>query len=229
MFPILIYDCKKELPEKGNYFVLAGNGLWMHKDTGICRCFLPVNRASFLEDLDVKNQLSIDLPKIPYPDFYKIKYFFKIILEKYNSESIVLVYFNKEKKQYKIIAPEQIVSHSSVKYKRKPVSDSIELDGFIFVGTIHSHCDFDAFHSDIDIDDELDLDGIHVTIGNNDKSIVTIKSSIVINGFRIQTLPEDHFEDIKKINNGYIVNDCEIDLKETFFWLNNVKKYEKNI
>lgn len=224
MFPILIYDSQKELPEKGNYFVLAGNGLWMHKDTGICRCFVPVDRASFLEDLNVKKQLSIDLPKISCFNLNKVKYFFKIVLEKFKSESIVLIYFNKEKKQYKIIAPEQVVSHSSVRYKRKPVSNTEEMSGCVFVGTIHSHCDFEAFHSSVDIDDELDLDGFHITIGNNDKDVITIKSSIVINGYRIQTSPEDHFDGVKKINDGYIVDDCHADLSEALVWLNNVKK-----
>jgi len=34
------------------------------------------------------------------------------------------------------------------------------------VGTIHSHCNSEAFHSDVDKADEKFDDGIHITIGN---------------------------------------------------------------
>jgi hypothetical protein len=39
-------------------------------------------------------------------------------------------------------------------------------DGFSIFGTIHSHCNFGAFHSGVDDSDELDFEGLHITIGN---------------------------------------------------------------
>jgi hypothetical protein len=39
-------------------------------------------------------------------------------------------------------------------------------EGFRIFGTIHSHCDFGAFHSGTDDADELHFDGLHITIGN---------------------------------------------------------------
>ncbi len=41
-------------------------------------------------------------------------------------------------------------------------------EGYVLYGTIHSHCDFSAFHSGIDDSDELNFDGLHITIGNVD-------------------------------------------------------------
>ena len=38
--------------------------------------------------------------------------------------------------------------------------------GFRIYGTIHSHCNFGAFHSGVDDADEKHFDGLHITIGN---------------------------------------------------------------
>ena len=38
--------------------------------------------------------------------------------------------------------------------------------GYVLYGTIHSHCNFSAFHSGTDDRDEIEFDGLHITIGN---------------------------------------------------------------
>lgn len=38
-------------------------------------------------------------------------------------------------------------------------------EGWRIYGTIHSHCEMNAFHSGVDDADELDFDGLHITIG----------------------------------------------------------------
>lgn len=38
--------------------------------------------------------------------------------------------------------------------------------GYVIYGTIHSHCNFGAFHSGVDDNDEIQFDGLHITIGN---------------------------------------------------------------
>lgn len=40
------------------------------------------------------------------------------------------------------------------------------LQGYRIYGTIHSHCDFAAFHSGTDDHDEIGFDGLHITVGN---------------------------------------------------------------
>lgn len=39
-------------------------------------------------------------------------------------------------------------------------------NGYKLYGTIHSHCDFSAFHSGVDDADEKKFDGLHITIGH---------------------------------------------------------------
>ncbi len=48
MFPVFLYQEGVELPTEGTYFVVAGNGNWLHKDTGIVKAFIPVDKISCL-------------------------------------------------------------------------------------------------------------------------------------------------------------------------------------
>lgn len=42
----------------------------------------------------------------------------------------------------------------------------LQEDGWCLFGTIHSHCNFGAFHSGVDDNDEINFEGLHITIGN---------------------------------------------------------------
>ena len=64
-FPIHLYHSGMVLPKEGNYFVIAGDGIWLHKDTGICQCFVPVENISCLDNLNAKTSVSVNLPKLP--------------------------------------------------------------------------------------------------------------------------------------------------------------------
>ena len=44
LFPIYCYEEGDELPEKGNYYVIGKNGIFLHKDTGIVRALVKVDR-----------------------------------------------------------------------------------------------------------------------------------------------------------------------------------------
>lgn len=185
-FPVIVYDGKTPLPEGGIYYVVAGNGLFLHKETGLVSGFVQVKNISPLQDLETKAWVKCELPKLPFEEVYKIKTFFELVVAKYRSEACVILYFNKETQQYRVVATPQTVSHSGVRYDRPSTS---HVDGYIPVGTIHSHCDFDAFHSHVDIGDEEDFDGLHITFGNNDKQKFSITASVVVNGTRQKVDP----------------------------------------
>ena len=226
-FPVFIYSKDLNLPDSGTYFVVAGNGLWMHKDTGICRCFVPVENLSFLDDLDANSDVNVDLPKIPFKIVWQVKTFFEMVVKEFSSESEVTLYFNKETQEYRVHIPEQTVCHGGVKYKRIGTIHLKEMEGFLRVGTIHSHCDFDAFHSHTDIGDEEDFDGIHITFGNNDKEEFTVTSSVVVNGFRKTVDPLDFLEGIIRLNDDKfkfesISDQQELWKKTSEIWLKNV-------
>jgi len=96
-FPVYVYYKDMKLPDGGNYFVIAGNGCWMHKDTGLCKCFIPVDRISFLEDLKTDLLLEFNLPKIPFDLVWQIKQFLKLFLIIFRQRQRLIYYLIKKK------------------------------------------------------------------------------------------------------------------------------------
>lgn len=231
-FPIFLYHEGIELPKEGNYFVVAGNGTWMHKNTGLCSCFVPVDNISFLDDIKNEINININIPKISFDITWKIKKFFELVLNYAKSEAAVILYFNPDKNHYLVEVPLQSVSHTSVFYEKKPIIHLEEMQGYLCVGTIHSHCDFDAFHSGTDLNDESNFDGLHITFGNNDKDNFSITSSIVVNGFRKKVDPLKFLEGIKISKEAGLYCFEKEHLKEwekeSYSWLKNVKSKDLN-
>lgn len=198
MFPVHIYEEGKELPKEGTYFLVAGNGLWVHKEMPAYNGFVKVNNISCLVDLNVADYLKYKLPKLPVILTWKIQRFFKEVVDKYNAESCVILFYNFEKNCWKVHVPDQKVGHSSVQYVREGATSLPHMDGYLSVGTIHSHCDFGAFHSGTDSADENTFDGFHATFGHNNRCDFSISASFVINGTRFKLNPLDCLEGINK-------------------------------
>lgn len=198
-FPVYIYEEGMELPNKGIYYLVSGNGLWLHKDTGIVNAFVPVDNISVLQELDSKTMLSMNMPKLPARHVYKIKKFFQEVVDKHQAESNTILYYNKNTGDFKVQITEQVVSHGGVNYKRIGLSHTEEMKDYLRVGTIHSHCDFGAFHSGTDVGDEEDFDGLHCTFGHNNKEEFTISASIVVNGHRLKVDPMTVLEGIDPV------------------------------
>lgn len=194
MFPIYILDGKTELPKDGTYYVLTQDGVYLSKDTGLIRAMVKVDKISFLQKLEAKAELR--LPKIPSEIIVKPLLFFRRVFETHHSEAGILLYYSKEQNAYAIDAPEQEVSAAAVDYEVQSRYD----EGFNLVGTIHSHCDFAAFHSGVDVHDEKDFDGIHITIGRVDQPYFTISCTIVVNNNRFKVDPEDLIFGIGKVD-----------------------------
>lgn len=181
VFPILVYREGLELPKEGTYFLVAGNGCWLHKDTGIVKAFVPVENISALPDFQAESYVQCRLPKLPAKLVWQIKSLFKKVVGAYGSEAATSLYFNKETGEFRVHVPQQQVSHGGVNYRRTGHSHE---DGFLCVGTIHSHADFTAFHSGTDVHDEENFDGLHVTFGHNNRDEFSISATIAVNGFR---------------------------------------------
>lgn len=193
MYDVHLLDGNVELPTEGTFYVVAGNGLFIHKDTGLMKGLVPVENVSFLDDMS-EDKIGPEWigPMIPYEVAYKIKRFFFKVFQKYGSEANTILYYNLETKEWKVVVPKQRVSHGSVQYRREALT---HVDEFIPIGTIHSHANFNAFHSGTDDHDEETFDGIHVTFGHNDSpGPITVSASVVMNGVRTMVKPEDVLE-----------------------------------
>lgn len=190
---------------------------------------------SFLEDLDTDALVECNLPQLPFRDVWRIKTFFKNVVQKHHSEASVSLYYNKQTKQFKVFVPEQRVSHGSVSYKMQGTIHLEGLEDFLRVGTIHSHCDFGAFHSGTDIGDEEEFDGLHITFGHNNLSEFSISASIVVNGKRALVEPLQFLEGVEPVPNAdgrYRLADLAPELEEEWSqglddWMAQVHSHNK--
>lgn len=228
LFPVHLYD-GGELPKEGTFYVVAGNGCFLHKDTGIVSALVPVEGVAVLEDLKQDLWVRCNLPKVPADMVYQIKEFFALVVEKYRAESCTILYFNKETQEFRVEVTRQFVSHGGVAYRRQGTTHE---DGFLPVGTIHSHCDFQAFHSGTDVHDEEYFDGLHCTFGHNDRNEFTVSASVVVNGQRTKVDPLtvldglDHVEkDFYKVN----VTPDETKRAQIFTWFAKVNDGFKDL
>jgi len=119
-----------------------------------------------------------DTPQIESPGYLKSSippmdpnilnqawHFFVQVFQTDHTEAALLITID-EDKQYHLHAPSQTNSYGSVNWK-----DDIDLpQNEVIVGSIHSHCDFSAFHSGIDSGDAAKNDGLHITMGHVDRA-----------------------------------------------------------
>ncbi len=176
-----------QLPVDGNFFVLTKNKIWCHKQNNLVKGMVQVNEVGFLSDVDLSSHIQLKLPKIPGIIIARALRFFQVVYREFHSESELMLLYNVES-GYDLWCPAQEVSHGSVDYK---ANSEIVDKSFKVVGTIHSHCDFSAFHSGTDVGDEVNRDGIHITIGNVNSEYFSMVCSLVVNGERCQAPCED--------------------------------------
>ncbi len=194
MFPIFVLKEGTELPEEGIYYVVARDGIFLHKDTGLVEAMVRVRGISFLEDLSPR--ATIKLPKLPPQIIVRSLLFFRGVFKKFHSEAVVMVHYDLKNQIYRLVCPSQSVNHGAVAwYDAKQ-----RFEGHRLVGSIHSHNDFGAFHSSIDVSDESDFDGIHITIGRVDQPYFTISCSVVVNNNRFLCVPMEIITGIREVD-----------------------------
>lgn len=188
-----IYINKQDtkINENETCYIIAKGGIYLKKKLDLIESLTPVDKISFLED--ISTFAKINIPKISKENFGQIIGFFKEVYNLYHSESMVLLFYNKEKQDYKIYVPSQIVSGAGIKYETDKT-----FKNYVLVGSIHSHANFSAFHSPIDKNDETNFDGLHITVGHlMDDPYFDICGSIAINKMRVAIEPKDYIEDIE--------------------------------
>ena len=177
MFPVFVNDGSQEMPDDDIMYIVSKEGVYLKKKLGIMESITPVKGISTLESIEM--MATMHIKPIPGTLFAPVIDFFKKVYKEHRSEAIVLLFYNEEKRTYKIVPPAQKVSGAAVDYNR-----AMTIEDHIMVGDIHSHAGFSAFHSGVDDDDEKSFDGLHITIGNNNDDEVSISTSIVSNGQR---------------------------------------------
>lgn len=187
-FPVIINDGETQIPEDEDVcYIISKNGSFIKKKVGIIESVVKVDQISILQETE--EYASIDIPKIPALQMAQVFTFFEKVYEEFSSEANILLYYHMQKEIFWLRVPRQEVSRAGVEYTKWG-----SCKGYDLIGTIHSHCDFGAFHSGIDDADEKFFDGLHITIGNNNQRWKTIAVSVVVNGQRFKGEPDEYIE-----------------------------------
>jgi hypothetical protein len=189
-----------EEPSEGTYYIVARNGLHMRMRTDWVDAVIPMKELQALEC--EKPRAKILLPPIDTRTFLQIYGFFRSVYLAHQTEAAVLLHYSREH-GWNFTVPRQRVSRVRIKYEMTQ-----RLKGYRCVGTMHSHGNLKAEHSDIDIAGEATFDGIHITLGNLDEyPHFSMDAEIVLRGQRFP-LPIEHIE-------GVVVP-IQISVEETF-------------
>jgi hypothetical protein len=173
------------------YYIHAAEGDYIYRDTQIGTVLLketkklPLGRIGYAQGV-----FTWKGEKIPGKIISQAHDFFKRTFEKHHAEAEVLITMHNETGEYRLFVPYQRVNHSGVKSVYEPTHVSKD---YTVVGTLHSHCDFTAFHSGTDSGDASDMDGVHFTIGFVNRDVPQIVAMVTMNG------KEFHYKDPSEI------------------------------
>lgn len=132
---------------------------------------------------------SWDAPPVPAILCAQIVDFFRRIWDKHRAEAEVILTARVESvegratvKDWRVFIPTQRVSGGGVESVFEPTHIA---RNHLIVGSMHSHCNFSAFHSGIDEADAKGMDGLHITIGHVDKTVPQYAAMVSINGMHV--------------------------------------------
>lgn len=176
MIPIHFKKPNSLPPEKSHY-VVARNGLFFRKRTWWVDATVEVDEIMVLDQEEPGAKLL--LPPLPRNVLAKALKLAKAVYDISRSEVCLLLFYDGQG-NYQLAVPKQRVSPGNIKYDA-----SLRLPKMLCVGTIHSHGNFPAFHSNTDHEDEQYVDGVHITIGDiGSYPQFSLSAEMVINGTR---------------------------------------------
>jgi hypothetical protein len=158
-------------------FVVARDGLYLRKRSLLGLSQTKVGRVAHLPD--GKEFVDYALPKVPADLMARAVGFFRAVYRLHKTEAAALLLWRDG--SFDLAVPDQKVSSVSVKFD---VSDCELPAGSRLAGTMHSHGGFTAYASTTDEDDEAELDGLHVVVGDFDRRRLGYSAAIVVDGIR---------------------------------------------
>lgn len=157
------------LDEHRLFFVAAKNSYYINRPGILGPALLPFYPPD-MKDFPNKNGfLNYKFQKLPPTIMSQALDFFRRTYNRLKTEAEVLIAYNPNlEPNIKLFIPPQRVSHASVNSAFDPTHLG---RGWQLIGSMHSHADFNAFHSGTDTNDAAEFDGVHITIGhvNTDK------------------------------------------------------------
>jgi PRTRC genetic system protein A len=169
-------DPNEKWPKDKMFYILSREGLMLCRNHMWFESCAKATRGPG-ELAEQKEFCRLNYPKIPQVLIEKAIGFFDHIYRKNGWESAVVILWNKQTEQMELICPDQKNSYGSVNYDLPNLPPHQ-----LFIGDIHSHCNFSAKPSFTDEDDEKSRPGIHLIVGDLDRKEIDFYCDVVVDG-----------------------------------------------
>ncbi|MFH1430001.1 MAG: hypothetical protein ABIG71_00580 [Candidatus Uhrbacteria bacterium] len=180
------YEKGQPLPEEPIAHIAARNGMFMAYNTFAYSAIVPTVDLPQLYPIEPSAESS--LPPIPATILAKTLRFFRHVFAEYGASAVILLYFREETSEWLAIAPPQFVTAKKAEY-HDPADEEIP-EGFILVGSIHSHTDMVAVHTNRNEHAKDGFcDGVHVTLGRVDRLVFDASAEFVAEDERFPVQP----------------------------------------
>lgn len=178
---------------------------------------------------EIKASFQLNDTALPQWLIMKAHDLFKKVWDKQKTEAMVYIVHHPVENRFNLWVPEQYVTGASVNYRLQPGQIK---GGWQAVGTIHSHCNFGAFHSGTDQHDMDGMPGLHITIGHVDRDWPDFAIALSANGesFDVDSIETIMDREQPKDHKGYDdAPDWWLDLIKTGTapWRGSVVKFNK--
>ncbi|MHC4942564.1 MAG: hypothetical protein ACYTG7_06030 [Planctomycetota bacterium] len=180
-------------PEDPEFFLVTRDGTYFCRNHPFFSSETPATR---LPKVLKKHKPSCELryPRLGADAMEYIVGFFDRVYDLHGSEAVVLLFWDLDKKRYKLWVPDQEASvWESYSGIRTPMDVNYKLPmplpkRCLLLGDIHSHGNLDAYASFTDKYDEVYRDGIHIVVGHIRSEPPTFHCEVVVDGYRFDLL-----------------------------------------
>jgi len=140
--------------------------------------------------------------KIDLLNWYQFVSYSLSTFEEHGAESMTLFFYDEDDKEWFLWSPPQETAGMTVKVTLgKEYDEQRKLLPPLMFGSGHHHCTTSAFQSGTDHGDEIEKEGIHVTLGNLDENILDIHARIIVRGVSYDIEPYEIIETPQWVQN----------------------------
>ncbi len=203
--PVLVKtEAQIDWPEDAPvFYVLGRDGLYLCRNHEFFQSCVKTDRGpSGLEEQ--QPFLRPRFPKIPQDLFEQTVGFFSRVAERHGSEAAVLLLWDREEQQVRIVVPPQKATMYRA-YDGDPCPIGVHYDlpldlpaDWIPFGDMHSHVHFAAYSSATDVADETHAAGLHVVVGRIDQEPPEIHVEAVVDRKRFSMAVDRVIEGYEK-------------------------------
>ena len=169
-----------ELLEKPNTVLIAGNGLFMHRNLPYADMTFKLAESSQFEGILPKLGVTVDVhtPKLPWLTLLQVIAFFRDVTEKHKAEAYVQILYCPSEDRWEVFVPEQEVTGGHVDHLAVRGDRLIDGVTWLHVWDIHSHNVMAPFFSTGDDKDEGRSHRFYGVIGHLDNALPKMKIRI---------------------------------------------------